>query len=71
MTFEARRGVTKNDQNLVFESPLNLSYGHPKGGGRTDQKIAIFDDFSNFLQGIRYCLGYQNSLNETYLTGSG
>ena len=53
MTFEARRGVTKNDQNLVFESPLNLSYGHPKGGGRADQKIAIFDDFSNFLQGLR------------------
>ena len=52
---------------------LNLSYGHPKGGGGgpADQKMVIFDDFSNFLQGLRYCLWYQNSLNETYLKGSG
>ena len=35
------------------------------------QKIVFFDDFSNFLQGLRYYLGYQNSLNETYLKGSG
>ena len=35
------------------------------------QKKVFFDDFSNFLQDLRYCLGYQNSLNETYLKGSG
>ena len=33
------------------------------------QKVMFFDDFSNFLQGVRYCLGYPNSLNLTYLKG--
>ena len=35
------------------------------------QKMLFFDDFSNFLQGLKYCLGYQNSLNLTYLKGFG
>ena len=35
------------------------------------QKKRFFDDFSNFLQALKYCSGYQNSLNEAYLKGSG
>ena len=32
-------------------------------------KIVIFDDFSNFLQNLRYWFGYQNTLPRTYLRG--
>ena len=31
------------------------------------QKMVFFDDFSNFLQALRYCLGYQITLNLAYL----
>ena len=33
--------------------------------------MVIFDNFSNSLQAARYCLGYQNTLNEVYLKGFG
>ena len=33
--------------------------------------MVFFNDFSNLLQGLRYCLGYQNWLNLTCLKGSG
>ena len=36
-----------------------------------NKKNAFFDDFSNFLQSLRYCFGYQNPLNQAYLKAFG
>ena len=47
---------------MIFEKIKNLQ--------KCDFLCILFGDFSNFLQGLRYYLGYQNSLNLTYLKGS-
>ena len=44
-------------------------HGHPIKGAPQIRKMPFFDDFSNFLQRLRYRFGHQNTLKQSYLKG--